>query len=267
MVRKLLCFCWFWFTISVTYAQDIITRSDGVEIKANVLDVQTNIVRFRLFQQTDSLIYQINTRDVKAVQMADGTIRSFAEANATYKLPETFDYENSSGQNIIWLYPFDLIYPKFTMAYERILATGKVGFRFPFTFGLAGNSENIYYNTYRKNNRYGAGLEVNVYPWGQGRLQYYFGPAFNFESYQSYYFDNSSPQRVPQKQNSEMYSLALKNGIYFQFSRFFIISADFGLGIRFFRQSELPANYYYTVYPDNRTRAYFPGNAHLGFRF
>src|SRR5687768_4126322 len=142
MVRKLLYLCWFWFTISVTHAQDIIIRTDGVEIKANVLDVQTNLVRFRLFRQTDSLVYQISTRDVKAVQMADGTVRSLAEADTSNKLPKTFNYETNFGRNIIWLYPFDVVYTNFTIAYERILPTGKIGFRFPITLGLAGNSNN-----------------------------------------------------------------------------------------------------------------------------
>jgi hypothetical protein len=61
-----------------------------------------------------------------------------------------------------------------------------------------------------------------------------------------------------------MYAIALKTGIYYQFTSRFIISGDVGLGFRFLQEPDLPDNYYM---PPGKNRAYFPGNLHTGFRF
>jgi hypothetical protein len=257
MAKKLFWLFCLVLALAPAYGQDIITRSDGVVIKARVLEMSPSLIRFKLFQQPDTGVYQISTQDVQVVRLADGSTKSFTPAAAA----APFNYYTGSGRNLLWFYPIDLLFSNFTLAYERVLNSGKVGFKIPLTIGLSSaNPQNNYYNSFRENSLFGTGLEVNIYPFGQGRFQFFLGPAFAFRSYQSYYYSYAGPQPAQQRRNGEMYALALKTGIYYQFTNRFIISGDTGLGFRFLREPDLPDNYY-------ENRAYIPGNLHLGFRF
>jgi hypothetical protein len=262
MSIRILLACCLAFAAAPTYGQDIITRSDGVKLQASILDMKPGLIRFKLFGQPDTAVYQISTQDVETVHMADGTTKNFTAPADAGKKNRPFNYYTNSGRNILWYYPLDLIYANFTLAYERILPSGKTGIKIPLSIGLSPGNADVYSTSFRDHNRYGAGLEINFYPFGQGRLQYYLGPAFNFRSYKAFYATTS--QFIPEAHNATMYSLALKNGIHFQASRSFILSLDAGLGVRFIRQPEIAVNY--NDY-EGRTRAYLPGNLHLGYRF
>lgn len=262
MAKKLLLLSLLVLAVSLSYGQDLITRSDGVVIRATVLEMKPGLLRFRLYQQADTLVYQISTRDVGSVRLADGTLRTFPEAAAAKTEAAPFNYETSSGRNILWYYPLELIYPTIALAYERILASGRAGFKIPVMAGLySGNTSSNYNTDIRQNTRFGAGLDVHIYPFGQGRFQYYVGPALHFRAFRSYYYP-ASPSGL-QKQNNALFILALKNGIYYQFTRFFIISGDAGPGFRFLLDPERPNPYA----PETKLRRTFTGNLHLGYRF
>lgn len=264
MAKKIcLLFC-FWLVVVGTYAQDIITRTDGAVIRAQVLEIKPGQVNFRMYQQPDTLVYQISVQDVQSITMADGTTRTFNQPGAqTGKKSIAFNYETQFGRNMLWFYPLDLLFTNFTMAYERVLASGKISFRIPLVLGLGSDLEYNDYYDFRKSNLFGTGLEVNFFPYGQGKLQYYLGPSIHYRSYRAYYYNDRSTQPQPglEKANSSMYTIAVKNGVYYHFSWAFIISADVGLGLRIFDVS--PAIYAYRP----NTRVYIPGNLHVGIRF
>lgn len=243
--------------------QDIITRSDGVVIKAMALEIQPSLIRFRLFQQADTGVYQISSQDVQSIKGADGTTKNFTSSGEVPTPALPFNYETSSGRNILWYSPLDLFYSNFRVAYERILASGKAGFKIPLIIGLSdGNYNTDLASSFRENNRFGAGLEFNFYPFGQGRFQYYFGPAFQARSFRGYYVNGTQPE--PQGYNGEYFSLGFQNGIYYQFTKHFIISADGGVGLRRFREPEMLGIIYY---PGDRKRGFVSGTLHLGCRF
>lgn len=269
--RALLCIC-FVLALRHAYGQDVITRIDGVVIRSTILDIQPTLIKFRLFNQPDTLVYQISPQDVQSVQMADGSVKNFSAATATQTAATTFNYETDLGRNILRWHILDLFFSNFTVSYEHILPSGKVGLRVPLFIGLAGKpEEGRYFDVYdfRRNNQFGAGLEVNYYTHGQGRLRYYLGPGFHFKTFQGYFFQGpANPQRPePQplvKKNVTMFALVLKNGVYYQLSKAFILSVEAGLGIRSFRLPENTNNFYYE---ESNTRAYVPANLLIGFRF
>jgi hypothetical protein len=265
MAPKLLLLCLLMLAVSLTYGQDLITRSDGEVIKATVLEMPPGLLRFKLYQQADTLVYQISTRDVASVRMADGTTKTFPEAAAAKNAAPPFNYYTSSGRNILWFYPLELVYPTVALAYERMVASGKIGFKIPLMIGLySGNTSNNYNTDIRQNTRFGTGLDMNIYPFGQGRFQYYVGPAFQYRSYRGYFYNTySSSQPGPKIQNTSLVSLALKTGVYYQFSRFFCVSVDAGLGYRFLRDAHNP-DYNFT---EHRNRQILTGNLYLGYRF
>ncbi|GEO04939.1 hypothetical protein AAE02nite_26030 [Adhaeribacter aerolatus] len=267
MVKKIYLLICFWLLVLGTYGQDIITRTDGVEIKAQELEVKPGQVSFKLFQVPDTLVYQISVQDVQTIKMADGSVRTFnSPGTASEKKNTPFNYETQSGRNMLLFYPLDLVYANATLAYERIARSGKMGFRVPVSFGLSKEFQNNF-NEFRRNTRLGVGLEINYYPFGQGRLQYYFGSALGFRTYQLLYYTSINSPNGPQPQEhtmkAQMYSLAFRNGVYYQVSRHFILSADAGLGYRIFQEPQRPDGYY----PENRDQMFLPVNFHLGFRF
>lgn len=209
-------------------------------------------------------ILPISNQDVQTLKLADGTIRTFNQpGEGSGNSTTAFNFETQTRRNILWYYPSDLIFNSFTLAYERILPSGKVGLRVPLSMGFASSNRVNNFDSFRRNNRYETGLELNYYPFGQGKLNYYFGPAMRIRSYRLYYYDYSQPQPALLENKATLISLALKNGIYFQFNKSICISADVGLGLRLFNEPNAPDIYY----PTNISRAYLPGNVHLGFRF
>ncbi|MGV3589851.1 MAG: hypothetical protein ACO1OF_22780 [Adhaeribacter sp.] len=265
MAKKILLLFYCWFAVLMAYGQEIITRTDGVAIQAQVLEIKPNQINFRLFGQPDTLIYQISTQDVQTLRRADGATQTFNQPGANVA-DRGFNYETQTRRHILWFHPLDLIYASFTLGYEYLLPSGKLGVKIPVSLGLAGGTGSNYYDDFRRNNRYGAGLELNIYPFGQGRFNYYFGPAVNYRSYRFYYYNYAQglPQPELLKENAQLFTAAIKNGIYYQFNKSFSIGADVGLGIRFFNEPEPTVDYYY---PENRTRGFLPGNLQLGFRF
>jgi hypothetical protein len=271
MVKKALLCIGLFLAFGYANGQDIITRTDGVEIRATALDIKSNLIYFRLFGQPDTLTYQINPRDVKAIKMADGSVRNFSPATPSVAEDKALNYETDLGRNILRLHPLDLIFSNFTFSYEHILPSGKVGFRVPIYIGLAGKpEEDIYFDTYnfRKNSQFGAGLEINFYTHGQGRFRYYLGPAFNFRTNQGYFFQGYSDPQRPEplplvKEKVRVYSMAVKNGVFYQISKAIILSAEAGLGMHSFQMPEI-ADY---MYSPNNTRIYVPANLLIGFRF
>ncbi|GGK79503.1 hypothetical protein ACD591_08460 [Rufibacter glacialis] len=247
----------------VARGQDIITRSDGVILKATVLEISPTLVRFRLFGASDSLLYQISPRDIQTIQMADGSVKTFSPAatptgTSTQDLP--FDYETHFRKNILAFYPLDLIFSNFSFSYERISSSGKLGVKVPLIIDMGTNSD-FYDNSFRENEIFGIGLELNFYPSGQGRFRYFITPAFHYRSYSVYYYDYRPMQPEPQKADASMVSLALKSGAYFHLSKLFLVGADLGLGYRFFRTPDEDP------YLFERNRVFLPGNIHVGFRF
>lgn len=244
-----------------SYGQDRIIRSDGAEIVARVLEVRADLIFFRLVPPADTGLYQISTRDVSQLRLADGSTKTFPQP-AGMEAP-SFNFETNSGRHIAWFSPLELLLGNIGLAYEHVLPKGRISVKAPLVLGLSAPDEpGNYSGNYREHTRYTSGLEVNIFPFGQGRFRISIGPAFHFGSYWTYYYPGGSFR--PGRHQVDMLSFSLKNGLYYQFTPHLIISGDIGLGRRVFRDRESPAQGYYR---DNRTGAYVPGNLHLGFRF
>ncbi|ALI97705.1 hypothetical protein [Rufibacter tibetensis] len=252
-------------SIAFARGQDIITRTDGVILKAKVLEVQPTIIRYRKFGSADSLIFRISPSDVQSIQMEDGTMRTFSTPvtqSAGKKGKEPRDYETDFKRNVLSIYPLDFIYSNLTLSYERISSSGKVGIKIPVTIGL-GEIRDYYAYAFRENTRFGAGLEVNIYPEGQGSLRYFLTPALNYRSFDVPYFEPNSGRFEPYEERASMITLGFKGGAFVQWGKFFQMSMDVGVGYRTFF-ADLPENEgYYNL----ESRLYLPGNLHLGFRF
>ena len=63
-----------------SYSQDIITKKNGEDLKAKVIEVSLNDISFKKFDNTDGPTYRIPKSDVLMIRYTDGTKDIFSEA-------------------------------------------------------------------------------------------------------------------------------------------------------------------------------------------
>lgn len=247
------------------WCQDIITRTDSVRIEADIVEVKSNQIRYRRYGNTDSSVYIISPMDVLLIKFADGSQRNFTQQATPRQAAYQPDYAVDWGRNIISLYIVDLFFQSFTFSYERVSASGKVGVKVPLSLGTDPREEGYDYS--KRDEIFSVGLAIHIYPFGQGRFSYYAGPQVELASanYYVYNYDYNDPYASPQqvKNTIKIYSLELKNGVYYQFSRSFLAALDLGVGVRGWSKLEHEGDYY----PFYIDRFYVPVNLQVGFRF
>ena len=62
-----------------TNAQDLITKADGTDISAKVLEVTTSVIKYKKFENQDGPIYNIKKSDVLMIRYKNGTKDIFNE--------------------------------------------------------------------------------------------------------------------------------------------------------------------------------------------
>jgi hypothetical protein len=250
--------------MSQAFCQDIITRADSVRIKASILNVGNDLIRYRLYASPDSSEYRISTLDVLFVEFADGTRRVFSQDAMRRQPIDDEDYDTDFGRNILSVSISDFLFVNATVAYERISRSGKVGVKIPLSFGLDPREE--IYDFYRRNKNFSAGLDLHIYPFGQGRLSYYLGPQVEYMSfnYYDYYYDRNDPYAPTQFRSNtgNMFSFIVSNGAYYQFSKSLVTAFDVGVGVRTWSRLESTEYTYYYI-----NRVFIPFNLQIGYRF
>ena len=140
-----------------------------------------------------------------------------------------------------------------SLSYERIFNSGKTSLKIPLSVGLGGPPDKEEYDAedmdmYYRNRNYAAGLEFNVYPFGQRRGTLYVGVsaqvgAFGYyrEVHDTIFTPNSSspsggshtyPLLAIEKHNGSHYSGMLHVGGYLGVSEHFLIGTKMGLGFK-----------------------------------
>ena len=70
------------FSSNVFFAQDIIYKLDGSEIKANVTDILDDNVKYKKFDNPDGPTYSISTANIEKIKYENGSIDKFAGDNS-----------------------------------------------------------------------------------------------------------------------------------------------------------------------------------------
>jgi len=245
------------------FSQDIITRTDSVRIEATVVEVGNEQIRYRLYGKPDSAVYTISTLDVTSVAYEDGTRRAFAPRATPGQTADDTDYTVDWGRNLVSLSVSDLVFQNITFSYERIAASGMVGVKVPLSLGL--NPREIDYDYSLRDRKFSAGLALHWYPFGQGRFSYYLGPQveLSFINYLTYYYDYTNPYPVGEQLHgtARIFSLALSNGMYYQFSKSFYAALDLGLAVRTNDRENVQRYEFYL------SRFFIPVTLQAGLRF
>ncbi|MBX7201705.1 MAG: hypothetical protein IT240_00150 [Bacteroidia bacterium] len=176
------------FLPSMVNAQDIIELRDGKKIEARVVEVLKKEIVYKKFSNEKGPNYRVSTSDVNQITFESGAVDYFNKSDKAAAgddgqvnsllfgmIPKVT--ESNLGSNVVSMNITDLVVQNVTVSYERLLGEHrKVGLRVPVSVSLLGTSTSA--NTvFSQHNLYYSGLDLSIYPFGQGQAKFLFGPT------------------------------------------------------------------------------------------
>jgi hypothetical protein len=254
-MKKILCFL---FALSCynSYAQDFIYRINGDKISAKVLEIDKAYISYKKFDNQDGPTYKMVRKEIVRIEYKNGTVENFVEEK-----PLLIGYSTGFGRNLVNFDFVSLLFSEVGISYEHIFGSGIVGLKIPVICGF--NHSN--YNSWMVYNNFISGIDLNLYPTGQGRVRYFVGPGFRVGSvsvttYSPFSYDSNGyyVEPVPKTINSGMTAFQVNNGVLFQPTINFNISLVLGIGLR-------------KIYGYNQYDSFGPNygtfNANVAYRF
>lgn len=204
------------------FSQDYIYFRDQHRIAAKDIQVNDAEVKYRTYGEDNGQVYSADPDQIDLIVFENGKIRLFQRRS---KLSNHYNYKN----NLITYHLFDLLVNNFTISYERILNSGKLGFDIPVSFGYSDNNSGFG----DMSNTFYTGLNLNFYPTGQGKIRYFMGPGIRIGMGHSKdeYYDGNDYYKYP---DSFYGKLLVNNGVVFSPIKALSLSAVLALGIRYF---------------------------------
>ncbi len=206
------------FASSYLHAQDTIYKADSSVQIVKILEVNETQVKYKLFTNLDGPTYVIGKEYVSLIVYENGSEETFPKSIPDHSIaapkidPRTHDF----GRNFISLNVYDLlVLNTLTFGYEHTSKSGLIGFKIPLSFAL--NKKDIY----RENKVFGTGLDLNLYPYGQGQAKFFYGPSFEYKKFTTYYQYNDI---------NSAYALLFQAGFLFQPTKQLNFSINAGIG-------------------------------------
>ncbi len=237
------------------FAQDTLYRVDGRVSNVRIIEINSNQVKFRNPEGQGGPLFVLNKSEVVKVVYSDGRMERFNSESAA-PMVQTNMYGNVWGdvpkpdplrtnfkRRYVNLSVTDYFAGALTVGYEYFTKTGDYSLRVPVSIGFKtlgisgyGIRETEYEGRqayYRENKKFSTGFECYYYPYGQGKVRYYFGPAIEmgwFE-YTDEMRSNTFPYTITDKnQNGSFQSVLVHNGILFQPTPEINFNISIGLG-------------------------------------
>jgi hypothetical protein len=182
-------------------AQDTLYRVDGRVSNVRIIEVNNNQVKYRNPEGQGGPLFVLNRMEVLKIVYSDGKTEKF-NANAT-TLPGNLNYSYGSvwsanvpkpdplrtnfKRRYVNLNVTDYFAGAITLGYEYFTKDGDYSLRIPVSIGLNSLGASAFkvreteyedrQSYYRENKKFSTGFECYYYPYGQGKVRYYFGPA------------------------------------------------------------------------------------------
>jgi len=236
-------------------AQDVIFKTDGSREQAKITMISDRVVEYKKFSNPEGPVFSVNKADILMITYENGDYESFKKPEKPVKVDFTVDF----CRNVFAYHLFALVFNDFTISYEHIFPSGKIGLQIPVSFGY-----DNFNSDYNFSNVFYSGVGVNFYPNGQGKWRYFMGPQLRLGlgkdgDYMYYYDEYGNYISDGYVSNEGFYGkFFIDNGVVFLPVRNFSISAIGSIGIRYFPEANHSD---YVV----RTDGYFAIN--LGYRF
>src|SRR5438552_11348675 len=129
------------FILAFSYSQDKIYRNNGKIIEAKILEIGSNEIRYKEFQNLDGPVYILETDRIKKVVFVNGTVQKFQD---NYKDPERYAGQLNKAIKLNFLSP---LYGYTEFGFEKSTGVGK-GYELSLGIIGLGKSETLEYNFY-----------------------------------------------------------------------------------------------------------------------
>jgi hypothetical protein len=267
-MRKLLFLLtsFFLFAVSVQ-AQDKIYRKNGQVVKAKVLEIGTEEVKYKLPDSTETIVYVLEKDRINKIEFENGRVEKFT---VNLKDPEQYADQRKHGIKINFLGP---LFGFTQITYEKSLGVGK---GYEVALGIIGAGKNhqleYYDNTfqYTKRNQFGFsgsfGYKFNKLPdflFGKTRFTHlmqggYVKPVLYLGNYSENMLIYKNNQESVERQNITFGALQFEMGKQWVFSDRMLLDVYWGFGYGF-DNKDRDGGYYY-----GNTESYNYINQRLG---
>lgn len=260
-MKKVIFFSLVIFLCSYVFAQDRIYKLKGTVIKAKVIEIGIEEIKYRLFDKPDGPIYVVDKSNLNRIEFFDGTVEKY---KSNFKDPENYEGQLSRAIKINFLSPL-LGYSQFS--FEKMVSPLK---SYELSVGIIGAGknyqiDNYYYSTGQylpyKRNAFGgfaeAGYKFNKLPdfWQKGTRMTHImqGTYIKPTATLGYYSDNALNYKtgspVLEKRNNLFGAIILNFGHQWVLGDKFLIDVYTGLGYAFDNvKTDHTNNSYYSDY-------------------
>lgn len=221
-------------TSYILHAQDAIYKKDKTKIDAKVLEVGNWDIKYKAASNPDGPVYTLPKSDIVIIIYQNGTSDIFSSTEKTSC--KKFDSLSVNFcRNFIGIDIGEFTNNAVNMTYEHTFGKkGSFALRLPFSVGVM---QRDYYYGYGNQKILSTGLDFLFFPTGQGKVRYYAAPYAEFGMYHYrgifYYEDYYNPNNPYNfYYTGYRFEGGVKNGILFQPTRHFSVSADLGFGIK-----------------------------------
>ncbi|MDY0215550.1 MAG: hypothetical protein RBS19_01225 [Bacteroidales bacterium] len=146
-MKKIFTFILFLFTTFTIYSQDIITKQNGDEIKAKVMEITSAEIKYKRFENLDGPVYSMDLKEVFMIKYENGDKDVFTDknilSNQNYEIRNDFIIMKSGkayqGDNLLTKREFsDLMAtnPNANNLYQYGKTLGVIGYIFAFPSGF-----------------------------------------------------------------------------------------------------------------------------------
>ncbi len=148
-------------------AQDFIYKNSGERLAVDIVEVGKTEITYTEFGNPSRELRFMSLSQVSTILYKDGTLKQYENHKEVT--------DDGFNRNLISFHLADMVVSNFTLSYEHILASGKMGILIPVAFGYGSGPE-----VNGLKNKFYSGISLNFYPTGQGKVRYVLGPGLRF---------------------------------------------------------------------------------------
>ncbi|MFZ4413170.1 MAG: hypothetical protein ACOYOV_08810 [Bacteroidales bacterium] len=253
----------FLWPISI-YAQDTIFKKDSSIHIGKVIKITDNQIKYVKSNNQNDAIFVISIEDIYKISYEKGKV-DYYNTMPTYNTTIAVDpITKNFGRNFFSINSFDLINGLITITYERTFKSGDFSVKIPLSSGMialgllesssSNNDDSREY--YNRNKMISTGIDLNAYPFGQGKTKYFMGTSFEYGIYNRWEYDYTNSLTYTAKKQHHYVAFLFQNGFLFQPTRNFNYSINIGVGCESYKD-----------YHDFIDRLVVRAGLNLGFKF
>jgi hypothetical protein len=219
-------------------AQDQLFRTDNTKILVKIIEVGTEMVKYKLFEDQNGPVHVETKNNIALIIYENGQHEVFSEAAPGNKAQNTshpkkrslpfspddsssyYSYENNLSVNFMYLFNNEVGF-----IYRREFFYNSFNLIVPFAFGISkpGVTQEAYFNTnpVRINLQrkiFEVGVGMNYYPTLKTKNNYYIGPAVRYMQYDVTQEAMSWPAYLIASNKTVLsrYAFSITNGVVFR---------------------------------------------------